>query len=82
MNGALTDGEARIMNLWDDGLRDYAAIASKTGYGKGYVQQVIARYNVSERVLDAFDKMVVAGSAMLLASLHKFHPETRRGVHP
>jgi hypothetical protein len=78
----LTGGEADIMSLWDSGTRDVAAIAERTGYGSNYVQEVVSRYNVTERVLNSFDKMTELGSAALLAAIHHFHPETRRGVHP
>jgi hypothetical protein len=47
-----------------------------------YVENVVARYSITDRVLDAFDKMVVAGTASLLASIHKFHPEIFTRGHP
>lgn len=71
----LTGGETEIMSLWDSGLRDYAAIATQTGYVQNYVEEVIGRYNVSERILNSFDKMVAAGSSSLLAAIKCFHPD-------
>jgi hypothetical protein len=82
MSGALTGGETAIMDLWDTGARDLAEIAARTGYGENYVHEVISRYAVSEQSLGAFDRMSKAGTALLLAALYQFHPETRKGVHP
>lgn len=82
LNGSLTEGEAHIMALWDGGQRNLDEIADSTGYGRRYVQEVVGRYAISEHRRDAFDVMVAAGTASLLAALHVFHPETRRGVHP
>lgn len=79
---SLTDGESAILTMWDEGERDLAIIAQRTGYGRNYVEQVIGRYGISERSMSAFDRMSAAGTAALLVALHVFHPETRRGVHP
>lgn len=77
-----SDGETRVMDLWDSGLRDQAAIAAKTGYSRSYVDSIVGRYSLSERVLSSFDRMSAAGTASLLSAMHVFHPETRRGIHP
>lgn len=78
----LTDGESAIMDLWDSGERDFASIGTETGYGERYVQEVVGRYVVFDLHRDPFSRMSSAGSASLLAALHKFHPETIHGVHP
>lgn len=75
MSHGLTQGEADIMDLWDSVTSDVAEIAQRTGYGRSYVEQVIGRYNVNDRILSAFDKMSVAGTASLLAAIKCFHPE-------
>lgn len=74
----MSAGETAIMDLWDGGA-SAAEIASETGYGARYVEQVAARHNVSTSSLNAFDKMVVFGSHALLDAIRKHHPEMVRG---
>jgi hypothetical protein len=78
---ALTTSEAHILSLWDEGAA-LPEISRRTGLAETYVAQVVERYDVTNRVLSASDKMVAAGSAALLAAIQCFHPEVFTRGHP
>jgi hypothetical protein len=77
----IAEHETDVLSLWEAGA-SIGAIVRHTGYDWDYVEQIVAPHFVPDRPLSEFEKMAAAGTASLLASLHVFHPETRRGVHP
>lgn len=65
------------MSRWDGGANTEEIVAT-TGYARSYVESVVGRFSISGTVLNSFDKMVIAGSAALLAAIKLHHPEMVR----
>lgn len=71
--------EKEIMDLWDSGLCA-RAIAERLGKKEDFVLRTIRLYHVACKNTD--DLKTQRSGEALLAALHKFHPETRGGIHP
>lgn len=72
--------EAEIMELHDAG-KSAGEIVELTGKSRRYVESVTGRYSISDRSLNAYDRMVAHGTKALLEAIARHHPE-RIGARP